>query len=194
MVFLLPLHKTSQTRYKFIGTIRVVGSRHSFSQIANTNGTLVSLVGMNRVVGFNLSGPSISVQAGTTYSNLLTLLDAHGFALSNLASTSDITIAGAAATGAHGSGIKQKNMAGAIIGMTIVLANGTIARWTRAEHLELMQAAAVSFGAFGVVTELTLKLVPAYKMVANVFQRFRLNFIRTFVDALFLKNDLKILK
>ena len=147
--------------------MRVVGSRHSFSQIANTNGTLVSLVGMNRVVGFNLSGPSISVQAGTTYSNLLTLLDAHGFALSNLASTSDITIA--AATGAHGSGIKQKNMAGAIIGMTIVLANGTIARWTRAEHLELMQAAAVSFGAFGVVTELTLKLVPAYKMVANVF-------------------------
>ena len=174
--------------------MRVVGSRHSFSQIANTNGTLVSLVGMNRVVGFNLSGPSISVQAGTKYSNLLTLLDAHGFALSNLASTSDITIAGAAATGAHGSGIKQKNMAGAIIGMTIVLANGTIARWTRAEHLELMQASAVSFGAFGVVTELTLKLVPAYKMVANVFQRFRLNFIRTFQKSFILENDLKILK
>ena len=159
-----------------LGTIRVVGSRHSFSQIANTNDTLVSLVRMSRVVGYNSSVPSISIQAGLTYSDLVTLLDSHGFALPNLAALSGITIAGGAATGAHGSGVNNTNLAGPIIGMTVVLANGSIARWTRAEQPELMRAAAVSLGAFGVVTELTLKLEPSYKMETNVFQRLDANF------------------
>ena len=103
---------------------------------------------------------------------MVTLLDSHGLALPNLADLSGITVAGATATGAHGSGINNTNLAGPIIGMTVILANGSLARWTRIEHPELMKAAAISLGAFGVVTELTLELVPAYKMETNVFQRF----------------------
>ena len=126
---------------------------------------------MSPIVGYNLSVPSISVQAGITYSDLVTLLDSRGYALQNLAAFTGLTVAGAASTGAHGSGINNTNLASQIIGMTVVLANGTIARWTRAEQPELMKAAAVCLGAFGIITELTLKLLPSYKMETTVFEK-----------------------
>ena len=84
--------------------VRALGSRHSFSPIADTEGTLVSLAQMPREIEIDTGAATARVSAGLRYGDLVPALDAAGFALANLASLPHISVAGAVQTGTHGSG------------------------------------------------------------------------------------------
>jgi xylitol oxidase len=147
--------------------LRVIGSRHSFNAIADTDGELVSLHHLNRVLSIDAGARTVTVEGGATYRDVAPALDAAGFALANLASLPHITIAGACATGTHGSGNTNPGLAAAVAGLTFVASDGDLVRLKRGDPD--FAGAPVHLGALGPVVDITLDIAPRYEARQDVF-------------------------
>jgi alditol oxidase len=159
-------------------SLRAIGSRHSFNDVADTHGDLVSVASMPRIFELNRSTQTVAVDGGTRYGDFCAPLDRAGFALHNLGSLPHISVAGSCATGTHGSGVTNGNLATAVVAAEIVRGDGELVVVTPAEPRSL-RAAAVSIGCLGVITRLTLAAEPAYHMQQDVFEDLPLD---AFVD------------
>jgi xylitol oxidase len=151
-------------------SLRVLGSRHSFNDIADTTGDLVSLRRMPRVFELDPVAGTVTVDGGVSYGELAGPLDAAGFALHNLASLPHISVAGACATATHGSGDRSGNLATAVVAMEIVTADGEISTLSREADPGAFDGAVVGLGALGVVTSLTLEIQPTFQMRQDLYE------------------------
>jgi xylitol oxidase len=151
-------------------SVRVLGSRHSFNDIADSPGDLMSLARMPRAVQVDPAAPSVSVDGAIRYGELCGPLHAAGFALHNLASLPHISVAGACATGTHGSGDHSGGLATAVSAMEVVTGDGGIARFARDREPGELDGAVVSLGGLGAVTKLTLDLQPTFLMRQDVYE------------------------
>ena len=151
--------------------VRVIGSRHSFNHIADTHADLISLEALPPVMRIDASRSTVSVSAGVTYGQLGMFLHRAGYALHNMASLPHISVAGACATATHGSGDGNGNLATAVEGVAFVDAAGEINSITREADGDALDGAAVSLGAFGVITALTLKIEPSFDVQQDVYEK-----------------------
>ena len=151
-------------------SLRVLGSRHSFNDIADTTGDLVSLHRMPRVFELDRATGTVTVDGGVRYGELCGPIDAAGFALHNLASLPHISVAGACATATHGSGDRSGNLATAVLALEVVTADGEIAVFARDRDPDAFNGALVSLGGLGVVTSLSLQLQPAFRMRQDLYE------------------------
>ena len=149
---------------------RGLGSRHSFNAIADTTGDLISLSSLERVAELDTQARTITVDGGIKYGELATLLDEQGWALANLASLPHISVAGACATGTHGSGVANGGLATAVQAMELVTASGDLVDISRDDDPELMDALTVGLGALGIVTRLTLAIEPTFQVRQRVYE------------------------
>jgi L-gulonolactone oxidase len=140
-------------------TVRVAGAGHSFTEAVLTDGTLISLDAMDGVVWADAGARRVRVQAGIRLHALSEALNRHGLALENMGDVDAQSIAGATATGTHGSGVTLRNLSSAIVAVQLVAADGSVHEIDGGDEL---LAARVSIGALGVITELTLRCEPAY--------------------------------
>jgi alditol oxidase len=148
--------------------VRVIGSRHSFNNIADTTGTLLSLERLNRVIFLDSARSEMIVEGGISYGEVGPYLHDLGYALHNTASLPHISIAGACATATHGSG-KLGNLAVAVAGVELVNGKGEIVALSRETHGDTFCGVPVNLGALGVITKLTLDLQPAFDVRQHVF-------------------------
>ncbi|MDA0633494.1 FAD-binding protein [Nonomuraea sp. MCN248] len=142
--------------------IRALGSGHSFNDIADSPGELVRLDRMPPLIEVDEAAARVRVGAATTYARLAPELHARGLALANLASLPHISVAGSVATGTHGSGVGNPSLSAAVRGLELVTADGSLVTLERGH--EDFPGAVVALGALGVVTALTLDLVPAFEL------------------------------
>jgi xylitol oxidase len=149
------------------GRLRALGSRHSFSEIADSD-ELVSLDGLPAEVAIDHGAGTVSVAAGLRYGELAETLKAEGVALANLASLPHISVAGAIATATHGSGDANGNLATAVAGLKLVTASGELLSASRGDPD--FDGMVVGLGALGVVTRLTLDVEPAYQVRQRTFE------------------------
>ena len=147
-------------------TVKVVGSGHSFTSIALTQGRLVSLENMTGIVGVDSGAQRVTVKAGTTLADLNVLLDQHGLALANLGDITYQTVAGAVSTGTHGTGRHLTGLAGQITGMRIINGLGQIIDVDETQNSEILRLGRVGLGALGAITQVTLQAVPAFRLRA----------------------------
>jgi alditol oxidase len=145
----------------------VLGSRHSFSDLADSE-ALVSLDGMPREVVIDRDNMTVSVNGAIRYGELAGELASEGLALSNLASLPHIAVAGAVATGTHGSGDRNGNLATAVSGLELVASDGNIVHARRGDPD--FGGMVVSLGALGAMTRLTLDVEPEYRVHQQVFE------------------------
>jgi len=150
--------------------IRAIGTRHSFSPIADAPGELVSLDRLPPLIEINPGRTDVTVSAGLRYSQLVPRLHAAGLALRNLASLPDICIAGAVATGTHGSGDASGSLATAVSAIELVTADGDITRASRDSDPGRFAGMVVALGALGIITRLTLDTVPAFDARQYVYE------------------------
>jgi alditol oxidase len=148
--------------------IRALGSGHSFSDLADSPGAQVSVAGLPPEVEVDSAARVVRVAAGLTYADLAARLDAGGLALRNLASLPHLSVAGACATGTHGSGVTNQNLAAAVAGLELVTADGDLVGLTRRD--DWFDGAVVHLGALGVVTRLTLDVVPSFDVSQRVYE------------------------
>ena len=142
--------------------VRVVGAGHSWNDIALTNDVLVRL---DRLVGVQaVDGHDVTVGAGTPIHLLNVLLQNRGLALSNLGSIDAQTIAGAISTATHGSSQVHGVLSTLVVGVHLVDASGTVHHWTEKSHPALLDLARASLGCLGILTAITLRCEPAFRL------------------------------
>ena len=113
---------------------------------------------------------TITIEAGVRYGDVCEFLHQKGYALPNLASLPHISVVGACATSTHGSGVNNGSMATGIQAFKIVKANGELLSISRTEKEELFNATIVHLGVLGIITEITLDLLPTFDMQQVVYQ------------------------
>jgi alditol oxidase len=148
--------------------VRVLGSRHSFTDIADS-AELVELDGLPADIALDRAAGTVAVGAGVRYGELAEALNAEGVALHNLASLPHISVAGAIATATHGSGNGNGNLATAVAGLELVRSDGALLRASRGDPD--FDGLVVGLGALGAVTRVTLDVEPAYEVRQRVFER-----------------------
>ncbi|NMO33642.1 FAD-binding protein [Streptomyces sp. GMY01] len=149
--------------------VRALGSGHSFNEIADPgpDGVLLSLAALPAEADVDTAARTVRVGGGVRYAELARRVHAHGLALPNMASLPHISVAGSVATGTHGSGVANGPLASAVREVELVTADGT--RVTIARGDARFDGAVTSLGALGVVTALTLDLVPAFEVEQHLF-------------------------
>lgn len=164
--------------------LRAVGARHSFSPIADTPEDLVSLERLRRVVSIDRERRMVTVEGGIRYGELGVALEAEGLALHNMASLPHITVAGACATATHGSGDGNGNLATAIAAIEFVAADGERVTLSRERDGERFQGAAVSLGALGIISQITLDIQPSFRMRQDVYEGLPITELERHFDAI----------
>lgn len=145
--------------------VRPVGSAHSFTALARTEGMLLETRGLAGLRGLDRDRGRITVGGGTTIAAAARLADRFGLAFENLGDIDRQTIAGAIATGTHGTGAAFGPIASRVVGLQLVTPAGEVL--DLGEDDPLLPAARVSLGALGVVTAVTLQCVPAFGLAAE---------------------------
>ena len=144
--------------------VKAVGAGHSFTDIGCTDGRLLRLDGYDRVLEVDASTGRVTVEAGITIAKLNQELARRGLALENLGDIAYQTISGAISTGTHGTGAGKPGIPAQVVGLSMVLAGGTVRRFSAAEEPEAFAAARVGLGALGVISTVTLRCVPAFNL------------------------------
>ncbi|MCW2878282.1 MAG: FAD-binding protein [Sphaerisporangium sp.] len=150
--------------------VRVLGSGHSFNDIADSRGALVSLDGLPAGVEIDSASSTVRVAASVRYAELGRHLHDKGYAVHNLASLPHISVAGSCATATHGSGDANGNLATAVSAIEMVTADGDIVVLSRDRDGDRFQGAVVGLGALGVVVSLTLDIVPSFDVRQYVYE------------------------
>ena len=150
-------------------SVRVLGTGHSFNRIADPDpaGTLLSVAGLPERYAVDRERSTVTVAAGMRHARVAELLQADGLALANLASLPHISVAGAVATGTHGSGEGNQGLASAVAALDLVGPDGDVTRLARGD--EGFDGAPVHLGALGAVTAVTLDVEPSYQVAQHVY-------------------------
>jgi FAD-linked oxidoreductase len=146
--------------------VKALGSGHSFTAIGVADGVAVLPPADPALLMVDPATHRVSVPAGMTLRTLNDLLWRHGLALPNLGDIDAQTIAGAISTGTHGTGAAFQGLAAQVVGARIVLADGSVVDCSAEHEPELFSVARLGLGAFGVLTEVILQAVPAFRLHA----------------------------
>ena len=146
--------------------VRTLGTGHSFSTIADTDGLLVSLSALPRTLEIHPDRRVVDVTGEWTYGTLAPALDRAGWALPNTGSLPHISVAGACATGTHGSGVANQALSSSVRAVVLLLGSGELTRLERGDPG--FDGAVVSLGRLGVVVAMTLDVVPRFAVAQRV--------------------------
>jgi L-gulono-1,4-lactone dehydrogenase len=146
--------------------IKAVGSGHSFTSAAATDGRMIRLENLSGISHVDRETCQVTVGAGTRLSDLNTLLHSEGLALANLGDIAYQTVAGAISTSTHGTGTTLTGLAGQVTAMTLVAGDGRIVECSSRDNADVFDVGRVSVGALGVIAEYTLQVVPSFRLRA----------------------------
>jgi xylitol oxidase len=149
------------------GKVRALGTRHSFNDLADTSGHLISLDRFELDLVIDEDARTASFSAGVRYGDLASELQQRGWAIHNLASLPHISVAGAVATSTHGSGDHNGTLATAVAAIEFIDGTGELVRLSRAD--DDFDGAVVALGALGIVTRITLDIEPTFEVRQDLF-------------------------
>src|SRR5215469_284853 len=164
--------------------VKALGARHSFNDIADSPGDQISLKRFDEMT-LDPHSSTVTVGAGVTYGLLAPYLDRQGYALHNMASLPHISVAGACATGTHGSGNHNGNLSTALSAMEIVTATGEVVVLSRARDGERFSGMVVALGGLGVATKVTLDVQPTYQMRQVVYENLPMEQLENHLEEIF---------
>jgi xylitol oxidase len=150
------------------GRVHALGTRHSFTDLPDTAGTLIDLAALSGGFALDTEASTVTVAAGTRYGELALWLDERGFALHNLGSLPHLSVGGATATATHGSGNANGVLTSAVRGIRFVGADAEVHEVQQGDPD--FDALAVGLGAFGVLVSLTLAVQPTYRARQDVYR------------------------
>jgi L-gulono-1,4-lactone dehydrogenase len=148
-------------------TVKAAGTGHSFTGVAATDGVLIRPNRLTGVRSVDRGTGLVTVESGMPLHRLCAVLAERGLALTNMGDIASQTVAGAIATGTHGTGRHSAGLAGQVRGLELVLADGSVVSCSADEAPELFEAARLGLGALGIVTAVTIQAEPAFLLRAR---------------------------
>jgi len=147
--------------------VKAIGSGHSFTGIGLTDGVLLSLERMHKVLSVDRERREVTVQAGLVLHELNRHLADLDLGLENMGDIDVQSVAGALSTGTHGTGRDSGALATQVVALELVLADGSVLTCSAEQNPEVFAVARVGLGALGIVTCATLKVEPAFLLTAD---------------------------
>ncbi len=151
--------------------VRVVGAGHSFMPLCATDGLLLNLSELEGELVIAPDRRTANAPGGWSLARLTEALWAQGLSLANQGDVNPQSVAGAVSTGTHGTGKALGSLAAMARGFRIVTAAGEALDCDATTRPELYQAARLSLGLLGVVTRVTMEVMPAYHLEETVERR-----------------------
>ncbi|WP_285036605.1 FAD-binding protein [Plantibacter sp. ME-Dv--P-095] len=148
--------------------VRALGTRHSFTDLADSDGTLITVLDIPADPVFDEAAGSVTIGAGTRYGIAAAWLAEHGLAFHNMGSLPHISIGGAIATGTHGSGNDNGILSSAVSGLEYVDATGDLVHVRRGDPG--FDGLVIGLGAYGIVVRVTVDVQPAYRVRQDVYR------------------------
>ena len=164
--------------------LKVLGTRHCFNKIADSRDRFLSLSSLNQVIALDTQRNTVTVQSGIRYGELAIWLNNKGYALHNLASLPHISVAGGCITATHGSGVHNANLSSAVRSFELITASGDIVEFSREKKGEEFSGSVVNLGGLGVVTKLTLAVLPTYQVSQYVFENLPIGALQQHFDEI----------
>lgn len=146
--------------------VRVIGGGHSFSPLVATDGILLTLDDYQGLISADRTSGRVRLCGGTRLWRIGDLLAPHGLALENMGDIDHQSIAGAISTATHGTGAAFTGFSAQVRGLRLALADGTVVDVDREHDWDLFEAARAGLGAYGVILEVELQTVPAFRLQA----------------------------
>lgn len=148
--------------------IKIVGSGHSCSQIAETkSGILISLEKYNSILSFNPKTLTLKVKAGISLKDICIFLKKNNAALANMGTIDPQSIAGAISTGTHGTGIKYGALDQQITSIELITSNGELIEVNKTKNEAFFNETILNLGALGIISKVTIQCVPFYNLEVN---------------------------
>ncbi|WP_424211401.1 D-arabinono-1,4-lactone oxidase [Streptomyces sp. BI20] len=147
--------------------VKAVGTGHSFTPVASTDGILLRPQALRGILGVDRAAGTVTVAAGTPLKDLNVALAGMGLSLTNMGDIMEQTVAGATSTGTHGTGRDSASLAAQIRALELVTAEGELLRCSATENPEVFAVARLGLGALGVLTSLTLAVEPIFHLTAR---------------------------
>jgi L-gulonolactone oxidase len=147
--------------------VRAVGTGHSFTDCACTDGVMIDMTGLQRVIDVDSANGLATIEGGAQLHPLLAQLAERGFGIENQGDIDKQSITGAAATATHGTGARFKNLSAQVVSARLVTAGGgvlEVSQGSAGSESDAYLAARVSIGALGVISQVTLKVVPLFTL------------------------------
>ncbi len=173
-----------QTLLKKAGKHKALGTGYSYNDVADNVENQISTQHFNQILALDAEAMTVTVGAGMRYAELTPLLHQKGYALHNLPAVLGMTVGGACATATHGSGLRNGNMATAVVALDLVTPTGEAIHLSREADPDLFKGAVVGLGALGVITSLMLAIQPTYLMRQDVFQNLPLEALLAHYDEI----------
>jgi FAD-linked oxidoreductase len=148
------------------GTLKMVGTGHSFTGIAAPEATMLLPHGLTGIVSVDREAMTVTAWAGTPLHVLNNELERLGLSLHNMGDTAEQTLAGAVSTGTHGTGGVAASLSAQLAGLELVTGTGEVVTASRAENHEVFEHARVGLGALGILTTLTFEVEPLFVLQA----------------------------
>lgn len=144
--------------------IRCIGTGHSWSELAPTDDILMATDGLNKILSIDRDKKQATIQSGAKLEHLNVQLWNEGYAFSNLGSIARQSLAGAISTATHGSGINFQILGSMVESFKLVKADGEVLKIDRKENSELFHLSLISLGSLGIITEMTINIVPKFQL------------------------------
>lgn len=173
-----------QALVKNLSSQKALGSCHCFNDIADSPINQISTENLNKMLTIDPVGRTVTVEAGVKYGQFAPQLDHQGFAVHNLASLPHISVAGAAATATHGSGVTNGNLASAVHAVEFVSADGELHHLSRDKDSDALNGVVVGLGAIGIITKVALDIQPKFQVRQDIFQDLPLQSLKDHFDEI----------
>ncbi|MGW9397572.1 D-arabinono-1,4-lactone oxidase [Streptomyces sp. NPDC055642] len=147
--------------------VKPVGSGHSFTSIAATDGVLIRPHLLTGIRDIDRTAGTATAEAGTPLKRLNVALAREGLSLTNMGDIMEQTVSGAISTGTHGTGRDSASIAAQIRGLELVTADGSVLTCSEKENPDVFAAARIGLGALGVVTAVTFAVEPVFLLTAR---------------------------
>ncbi|MBD0736673.1 D-arabinono-1,4-lactone oxidase [Streptomyces sp. CBMA29] len=147
--------------------VKAVGSGHSFTAAAATDGVLIRPEGLTAIRAIDRAAGTVTVESGVQLKQLNAALTAEGLSLTNMGDIMEQTVAGATSTGTHGTGRDSGSIAAQITALELVTADGSVLTCSAEENPEVFAAARIGLGALGVVSAVTFAVEPVFLLTAR---------------------------
>lgn len=151
-------------------TIRVTGTGHSFTPLCATDDVLLSLDDLQGLISLDSAQSTATLWAGTKIARATELLLEQGWSLENQGDVDVQSLAGAISTGTHGTGAKLGSLSTQLTALRIATANGQLVDCSLVADADTFRTAGVSLGVLGVITAVTLRVLPAYRLHERQWQ------------------------
>lgn len=146
------------------GVVRPVGAGHSFTPLVPTDDTIVSLSRLSGLIEHDNKRLQAKIWAGTRLGDIGKPLEDIGQAMINMPDIDEQTLSGSIATATHGTGAGIGSLSTFVEGLQLITAKGDVIDCDAANNADIFEAAKVSLGALGVITQIKLQNMAPYRL------------------------------